>query len=267
MNAGKYGDVQAVSDKAASTALSLLKDRTYLQQIDTIMRVVDGEIPLSEAAAKIAAGAVVPGEVRGAARALDPAQRQKWNEGGGPVDGTSFGQKLDYTLVPSAGNAPTVKLDMWGNPMAKDGSSQFKTGAGDTLFRLLNPLDVREAKTPNNLERMLYNYYRAKPTEHMPTNPDDTFRWQGAEYRMTPEEYAQRMKIRGAIILQRAGRQPWNFDNPSEGDDIRRFKDVLREANDKSSDLIIAQRLKTQRARMLDERTRQIGDRARRIRD
>jgi hypothetical protein len=118
----------------------------------------------------------------------------------------------------------------------------FKDQYGDFLYRLLVPMEMREAKTPNNYERMVWSYVRAHPDQRMPQYPDDILTHNGAKFRLTADEYQRYMQLRGQTFLANANKLPWNFDAPT-GRDIKQFRDLMERATMTARKHIIFERM------------------------
>ena len=89
----------------------------------------------------------------------------------------------------------------------------------DILYRMTMPIQAQSTNNLTNLDRMIMNWHRQNPGKdaRYPTLPS---RWElkrgSWEHRMTEEEKALYLKLRGEYVVKRLENRNLNFDNPGE---------------------------------------------------
>ena len=164
-------------------------------------------------------------------------------------------------------------MDYWGRPLRK---TEGLGTAGDVVWRLMMPINIQKAVTPDNFDRLLVNYNRKAPDKgwepYWPTMPANTFEqpgYSGQERtkRLTPNEYQRFLELRGNYFMIKAAEIPWNFDDPSL---IHRSKmeEFMRKAGeDAKRDIILERYLSPASKKIKNVTDALILQRATRIRD
>lgn len=242
---GKSGvtDSGQVAGRFWNSMKGLVSERTYLQQLDNLMKTIDGEPRRFERYfVDTTASLLTPSLIRSTIRDFDPNVYAKYYGSGGPEEGTPLAQQIAYRSTGIPAFAPPRKVDYWGRPITKSGP--WNTEFGNFLYRLTMPAEVRDAQSLTNFDRMLWNYYRTNPDKVMPTPPEDTYQIKGVQMRMTQDEYATFAARRGEIgeRILRQSRIPWNFDEPKPWM-VDRVKDAMAVGAARARDELIARKL------------------------
>jgi hypothetical protein len=173
-------------------------------------------------ASQLAAG-TVPNLIRQPIRVTQRAVPGNLRRQGGPDGGSTFAQEMASKFLPLPSLMPPQALDYDGKPIYR--SSVWSNATADFMTRLLMPVQVREAPSFGNENRMLWNYFRDRPNERMPEMPRDEITYNKEKYRMTPAEYRDFTARRAELIpvmMAAAGDQP-NCDEPTK-DDIEAYR-------------------------------------------
>jgi hypothetical protein len=126
------------------------------------------------------------------------------------------------------------QYDWWGRPATK-GESPLEGGpTTDFVWRMVVPIAVQKAVTPENVDRMIFNWNRSQAgqdDQYWPGLPKDTYQYMNQVTKMTDAEYEQFQKLSGAMALARLKTARLNFDNPTKYD-IGIVRRVFNEARD-----------------------------------
>ena len=238
-NSGNLSTGSALT-RTAQTMTGMVRDKTFLQQLDNIMQVMDDPTDAGKIIEAIAAGHV-PTVVKDVIKSQTDAVPGRFKGQGGPEGGVDMADRIAAKALPIPAFAPPQKLDRTGVPMWK--ASVFANPLWETLYRIAVPIEVRNAPNLTNEERLLWNYYRARPNERMPGMPEDTFTLDGQQYRMTADEYGTFVRMRHQVAMQLASQRGENFNiEAPTPDDMIRYRALLTDAGRMSRQAIIAAR-------------------------
>ena len=211
------GDGTSMSERTWKTVTGLVRDKTFMRGLaDVIAWMESGNLYKIDAWSSNFAASYMPNIVRTALRSGDPYVRQYMVED--PDNHWSdWAKRTMEKALPSPAFAPQPKVDLWGNDVAKTPPTSHPVS--DFLYRLTVPVNVQEAVTPVNVDRLIMNWNAQNPSEQWyPTLPSATYKKDGKKIRMSEQEYHDFLKVRGQYALRLLGNRRFNFSNPTERD-------------------------------------------------
>jgi hypothetical protein len=218
---------------------SLVRDKTFTATIGDIIRATEDDSRGMSLIQNFAAS-WVPNIVRTTARATDPYNRdQKVRQRDDRPVIAELAANIGQAAAPLAALQDAPRTDFWGRPLEKSEGFPYAT---DVLWRMVSPIQVQTVKTPENFDRLLFNYNRRAKAEgwedYWPTDPTTSFKLPGPAGKdrqayMNPEELAVFKRRRGELFMAAAARERWNFDNPGL-QDIRAMKRLIGNASEQA---------------------------------
>jgi len=221
--------IDAASYQAFNSVKQQLKDKTFLSSVGDIIRWADKDQG-SKTWSENFAASWVPNMFRQGARAFDPYIRNVNDKG--PV-GKSILRKM--LPIPLLQNPP--KRDIWGVAIKK-GEGPDWPPATDILYRMVVPVRTQLAITPNNIDRMLFNWnnkvsQKVGEKAWWPELPRMSYKKNGKTIEMTPDEYDKFIQYRGEIARKRLMAQYWRdgkaFNEPTKRE-VERVRDAFAAA-------------------------------------
>ena len=221
--------IDAASYQAFNSVKQQLKDKTFLSSVGDIIRWADKDQG-SKTWSENFAASWVPNMFRQGARAFDPYIRNVNDKG--PV-GKSILRKM--LPIPLLQNPP--KRDIWGVAIKK-GEGPDWPPATDILYRMVVPVRTQLAITPNNIDRMLFNWnnkvsQKVGEKAWWPELPRMSYKKNGKTIEMTPDEYDKFIQYRGEFARKRLMAQYWRdgkaFNEPTKRE-VERVRDAFAAA-------------------------------------
>lgn len=203
-----------------------VKDKTFFKGLSDLLEVLDRPAQVATIPAEIAAG-FVPSFAKGIMRAADERVRERPD---------TFMRRMAYSALPVPALAPE-KVDYLGREVPK---ARLGNQGTDFLFRLLSPVQVRDAKVDGmpgvRIDRAILNWNNEHPEDRwFPPLPERTFKVGKDSFTLTPTQYAEFMRRSGGIALRALeggiGFGRINPDAPAKADvtAIRRALDRARD--------------------------------------
>jgi hypothetical protein len=230
MAQGGKADVGAA--RVAEILKALVRDRTYLNGIGEIIRATESGEKGNAMAAQYASGL--------AASFAPRIWRDAWAASDDYLRDLSVRTKDDRAeaylkrtgqrSMPYSRLAPPPKRDLWGRPVQKG-----DVPGSDWIWRMVVPVRTQKAVTPTNIDRLIFNFNRAREDERQiwPTLPGDTIEVMGVQREMTEQEYDAFLARRGQLALEYASRFRLNYDHPA-WIDMQRVQAAFEQASSKA---------------------------------
>lgn len=226
----KTGATESLSAMLQS-AVAQTKDKTFLRTIGDIMDLADSTRSGKDRTLGFLRDTfvtpMVPNIIRQTARESDDVLRERRTTDGGQaafwLDGI-YATAEDSLAKLTGAEAKEPRYTAWGEPIKRPFA---KKGGTDTLLRLLSPIQPKlDTKDTSRLDLALLTWERKVSSGEVedarvyyPGRPSSSFKIDGEDYTMTPNEYARYVRTSGKAaaesILSNKG---INLDDPSEKD-------------------------------------------------
>lgn len=222
LNAWKYareGKWDDFGDQIISAMVNNVRDKNFLQGVDNLMSVMEGDVSIFS---DIASG-FMPNLVRSTVRAFDPYVRDMSNRGKGVEWLKNEAKKTAQKTLPLADVMPNAKRDVAGKPIEK---------ATGPLYNALIPAPVQDATQKTKIDAMLdrWNDSVDKRDRWWPTVPRPTeYTFGKDKVKMNDDEYDRYQQEAGELAARMLKQVQFRYDNPTEID-IKRLKDIYEKA-------------------------------------
>lgn len=216
----KDGKFDAMGDTIVSGIKGNFTDKTFLQGMSNIVRVMEGDpkaridIPLN-----IAAG-FNPNIARSLLRSADPYIRDSKMYGDKEDMAEKVGTKLFRSAFPSEKIASIPKYGADGKPIEREGG---------TAYNYLVPFKMQSADKTTKVDAMISRWNESVDDDKKrfwnSTPEPIKAKVMGEEIVMTANEYEEYQKLAGTKASEILSRQTFNYDNPTARD-IAKVKDI-----------------------------------------
>lgn len=229
VNSVRTGDVEKMASTPFRSIFQQMKDKTFLDGVGDLMRIVDAPDTMDEVANYGASFAVswVPNLVRATSRESGEtyAERGVWGKDNERLArlGRRVVQRTELGLIE---DRPSI--DLWGRE-AKRGTSPVM--GTDIPWRIISPADSR---VPDLFvgDKVLLNWNAQHPgEENYPAMPSHKI----GDRDMTDEEYEKFLRISGGAAKVLVGRLNLNAEKPTKAD-IDELEEAIKVARQRTRD-------------------------------
>ncbi len=203
-------DVSRVLADSHKTLVALVRDKTFMQGIGDLIRVMEAPDKTSQWLSNFSAS-FVPNLARSAMRSSDPMVRDYAVPGRGPEWAANLAKRTGQKMFPLAAIAPPPKVDLWGRDVEKADAP-----GSDFMYRLTVPIAIQ--KTDGNIpDRFIMNWNNQNPNDGFyPSPPPRSFKAKlGKTVDMTDEQYNAFAKQSGKMAFDAVSQMGLNPNHPT----------------------------------------------------